>query len=89
MSHTTVNTTLAGARLSGWPVVERIVRALGGNTAHFGKLWRDASLEADDSLPDAPLNSPRLPGTATELAILSELTAIRSLLERILEGTTR
>lgn len=89
MSHTTINTTLTGIRLPGWPVVERIVRALGGDVDRFGELWRDAALESDEGIPDAPLNGPRLPGTATDLAILGELTAIRSLLERILEGTTR
>lgn len=39
LSHSTINDTIRGHRTPGWPVVEQVVSALGGDSGQFRKLW--------------------------------------------------
>jgi hypothetical protein len=43
VSHTTVAETLAGRRVPSWPIVDGIVRALGGDEGEFRHLWLAAA----------------------------------------------
>jgi hypothetical protein len=38
-SHTTVNGILGGTIAPSWPMLEQMVRFLGGDVAHFRELW--------------------------------------------------
>ena len=42
-SHTTVSHVFSATRLPAWGVVELLVEAMGGDTAHFHELWLSAS----------------------------------------------
>src|ERR1035438_2476041 len=46
VSHTTVADALAGRRVPSWPVLEGIVRVLGGEQERFKQLWLDARAAA-------------------------------------------
>lgn len=46
-SHTTVADMLNGRRVPSLPMLERIVRALGGDSAHFRELWMQAQSSAE------------------------------------------
>jgi hypothetical protein len=52
VSHTTVAEALAGRRLTSWPVVSRIVTALGGDQDQFRQLWQSASEAAQVQVAD-------------------------------------
>lgn len=80
MSHTTVNDTLMGKRLPTWPVLDRIVAALGGDRERFLDLWGAVRTEAAGDPPMPPL-----PSMSTNERILHELAAIRALLEKLVD----
>ena len=42
VSHTTVADTIGGRRVPSWPILEKIVVYLGGDTLQFRMLWEDA-----------------------------------------------
>jgi hypothetical protein len=42
MSHTTVNLALRGPKVPSWPVVAKVVNALGGDVEEFRQVWLDA-----------------------------------------------
>jgi len=42
VSHTTVSVALAGRRVVSWPVIERMVKVLGGDIEEFRALWMEA-----------------------------------------------
>jgi hypothetical protein len=43
ISHTTVNGVIGGTVAPSWPVLEKIVRVLGGDVGHFRQLWAAAN----------------------------------------------
>lgn len=43
VSHTTVADTIGGRRVPSWPILEKIVVYLGGDTLQFRMLWEDAT----------------------------------------------
>lgn len=42
ISHSTVHTVLNGTLMPSLPMLERIIHALGGDSAHFRELWMQA-----------------------------------------------
>jgi len=52
-SHTTVAQALKGSRCPSWPVIEKIVKRLGGNPEEFRPFWL-AVRENEDPLPTGP-----------------------------------
>lgn len=43
ISHTTVNSLVNGTAPPTWPTLEKVVKALGGDVEHFGRLWAAAN----------------------------------------------
>lgn len=58
-SHTTVAEVLRGARVTSWPVLERIVRALNGDPEQVRPLWLRARVEARRAGDVAGSSKPR------------------------------
>ncbi|MER5195958.1 helix-turn-helix domain-containing protein [Streptomyces sp. NPDC002755] len=69
-SAATVSEVLNGHRLASETVTRRLVAALGGDWAHWGRLWRTAKTELDDLKRDAPGAhlGPRNSATAPDLS---------------------
>ncbi len=83
VSHTTVIDIVTGRRLAGWRATWSVVCALGGDTATFRQLhtaaWRELH-DLDAGPPSRPTRNVRLED------LLSELVAIRALLEKAIGG---
>lgn len=81
LSHATVNDMFNGRRLISWDRTERVVSALGGSPVEFLAYWEAAHEEiAGQAIPDTP---PNVAPVSTSAAMLTELRAIRQLLERM------
>jgi hypothetical protein len=80
VSRQTVHDLLAGKRLAPWKTVENVLSGMSvgpGVVAHLKGLWQEAHRELNDgTLP---------PGSAMNREILTELQAIRALLEKLVE----
>jgi hypothetical protein len=65
VSHTTVSKVMSSPALPSWGTVELLVEAMGGDVAHFHRLWLDASA------PHGAASSPTpVAGRGAELAAL-------------------
>ncbi len=68
VSHTTVSHVFSALRTPAWGVLELLVEALGGSTAHFHDLWLAASTATEDVARPA---TARLAGRRAELTAVS------------------